>query len=235
MMSPTPNGPPSFCMSGDPAFRSALFVVIDFEAATPAGRPAEPTEVAAVGLAWNGQSFAETHRFERLIRPPDGVAPTPHDVALCGITSVMLRDAEPAARVLADLDALIGGTPTRMTRLVAHSAPTEGNMLYRYAEACPRLARTRLIDTVRLSRVVWPHLESHSLDSVLRFLGVAAGADRHRALSDVLHTAMVLVAALSAGPADGVWRTLADVDTCAGLTPKAVVDDRVGEQGTLFA
>lgn len=37
-------------LTHDPRFAAMTFVVIDFEGLTPAGRPAEPIEVAALAL-----------------------------------------------------------------------------------------------------------------------------------------------------------------------------------------
>ncbi|MFG3260581.1 hypothetical protein [Streptomyces sp. NPDC048172] len=63
------------------ALHSTTFVVIDFEALTPAGRPAEPTEVAAVALTVREGRWAETGRFESLIQPPSDVPVTARDLA----------------------------------------------------------------------------------------------------------------------------------------------------------
>lgn len=55
------------------------FLVIDFEALTPTGRPAEPTEVAAMALVVRDGKLVEDGRFESLIRPPADVPVTQRD------------------------------------------------------------------------------------------------------------------------------------------------------------
>ncbi|HUY51248.1 MAG TPA: hypothetical protein VMV92_37010, partial [Streptosporangiaceae bacterium] len=52
------------------ALRRCSGARINVEALTPAGRPAEPTEVAAIALGVQDGQLAELARFEELIRPP---------------------------------------------------------------------------------------------------------------------------------------------------------------------
>jgi len=66
---------------------AATFIVIDVEALTPAGRPAEPTEVAAIALGVQDGQLAELARFEELIRPPAEVPVTAIDQRITGITA----------------------------------------------------------------------------------------------------------------------------------------------------
>ncbi|MGX4735388.1 hypothetical protein [Kitasatospora griseola] len=54
----------------DPSLGGLPLVVIDFEGLTPTGRPAEPTEVAALALRPEHGRLVEVGRFEYLIRPP---------------------------------------------------------------------------------------------------------------------------------------------------------------------
>ncbi|CAM5273105.1 NUDIX hydrolase (plasmid) [Streptomyces viridifaciens] len=60
----------------DPRFNDLTLIVIDFEGLTPAGRPAEPTEVAALALRPDGERLVEVGRFAGLTRPPDDVPGT---------------------------------------------------------------------------------------------------------------------------------------------------------------
>ncbi len=75
------------------------FVVIDFEALTPAGRPAEPVEVAAMVLALRDGQLAEQPRFSELIMAPADVPVTAFDTRITGITARMLAGARPASQV----------------------------------------------------------------------------------------------------------------------------------------
>ncbi|MCM3883536.1 PolC-type DNA polymerase III [Frankia sp. R82] len=201
----------------DPEFQAHTFVVLDFEALTPKGRPAEPTEVAAVAGSFRTGRWVETGRFSALIRPPDDVPVTRFDVEQTGLTEEVLRAQAPAAQVMASLDGRLTAPPYR---LVAHHAPTEAGLIARQHEHCPRLAATPLLCTVRLARVAYPELPSHSLNAVLHHLGIPLPADRHRALPDVEVTVAVFAQLLADGAAAGHWSTLADLDRLGGLPPR---------------
>ncbi|MFH8257695.1 PolC-type DNA polymerase III [Streptomyces roseolus] len=146
----------------DPRFATTTFVVIDFEGLTPAGRPPEPIEVAALTLRPAGSRLQEVGRFEELMRPPADVPVTARDVRLKGITQTMLSTAAPAAEVMARLDAHLTAPPYR---LVAHHASTEAGIISRQAAHCPVLAATPLLDTLRLAKTVLPSLGSYGTES----------------------------------------------------------------------
>jgi len=188
-------------------------IVIDFEALTPAGRPMEPIEVAALALRYADGRWYEQARFSALIRPPDDVPVTARCTALTGITAAMLASERSAQDVLGDLDRRLSAPPYR---LVAHSAGTEGSLIRRQAEHCPNLAGTPLIDTVTMARAVLPHLTSHRLDAVLDHYRITAGPDRHRAMADVELTTNIFLRLLSDGAAAGCWHDLASLDRVAG-------------------
>lgn len=205
----------------DPAARAATFVVLDFEGTTPAGYPAEPTEVGAVllrlqqvaAVRWE---FSEVGRFESLIRPPRHAPVTAFDTRQTGITSAMVAGRPDAATVLGELDATLT-SPPYLT--VAHHAPTEAGILRRHATACPTLAAAPMLDTLQLARHTHPGLPNHQLDTLLAQLGIPVPPARHRALPDAVATAAVLQALLADGARRLRWTTLAQLQTLAGLAP----------------
>ncbi|MGW4694079.1 3'-5' exonuclease [Kitasatospora cineracea] len=220
----------------DPRFTGTTFVVIDFEALTPAGRPAEPIEVAALALRAQGGRLAEAGRFESLIRPPADVPVTAMDTGQTGLTAAMLATAPPAAAVMARLDARLDarlGAPPY--RLVAHHAHTEAGLIAHQAQHCPHLADTPLLDTIRLAKAVLPGLGSYSLDNLLSYFGIPRPVDRHRAMPDVAVTALLLEHLLAQGCAAGRWRTLLDLDAAAGMQPKRLARQGAqAQQSALF-
>ena len=80
------------------------FIVIDFEALTPAGRSPEPVEVAAIAVACCDGKLAETTRFTELMRPPAGVPVAAEFTRITAITARMLSGARTAPEVMADLE-----------------------------------------------------------------------------------------------------------------------------------
>lgn len=193
------------------------FIVIDFEALTPAGRSPEPVEVAAIALACRGGQLTETGRFSELMRAPAGVPVTGEFTRITAITAGMLAGARPASEVMADLERQLM-VPGRC-RLVAHSAPTEAGLLAGQRDHCPHLAATPLLDTVRLARAAAPGLTSYRLDSVLGYYGVPRPTDRHRALPDTEVTAVIFARLLADGVSVPGWAALTDLDIAAGRPP----------------
>ncbi|HEV7933178.1 MAG TPA: 3'-5' exonuclease [Actinomadura sp.] len=218
-------------MLNDPDFTRHTYVVIDFEALTPAGRSAEPIEVAAVAVTVRGDELTETERFQALIRPPADVPVTDFDTRQTGITPADLQRAEPASTVLAALDARLTSPPYR---LVAHHAPTEAGLIAHQRPHCPTLAATTLLDTVRLARMAYPELSSHRLDELLRFLHLPHPPNRHRAMPDVEATVAVFRRVIADGTAAGHWSTLHDLDKTAGIPPKVSAKADTDEQESLF-
>nr|WP_228873904.1 3'-5' exonuclease [Streptomyces halstedii] len=219
----------------DPVLLARTFVGIDFETLNPAGRRPEPIEVAAVaGKLTEDGSWRENGRFERLIRPPDGVHFTSFDTAQTGITAAMIQRAEPASAALAALEALLAHPPYV---LFAHNAPYEAGLIYDQEPSCPDLARLPMLDTVRLARTAYPELPRHRLDDVLSHLGMPPPAGRHRAMPDVAATCAVFARMVTDGARAGRWSTLADLLRVAGIEPKAVRADTEAaapQQDSLF-
>ncbi|MFI6883742.1 PolC-type DNA polymerase III [Streptosporangium canum] len=226
----TPPPPARGGLVDDTDFARHTYVVIDFEGLTPAGRSPVPIEVAALALTPKGDELIETWRFEALIAPPAEVPVTDFDIRQTGITPAMLADAAGPEQVMAELDALLSMPPYR---LVAHHAPTEAGLIAHQAPHCRTLAATPLLDTVRLARITYPELSSHSLDALLRYLRIPPPHGRHRAMPDVEATAQVLRRILCDGSASGRWRALHELDADGGLPPKRLLAGE-GSQEELF-
>jgi DNA polymerase III subunit epsilon len=203
-------------LSRDPAFLATTFIVIDFEGTTPRGHPPEPIEVAALALRTDGQAWTETGRFEALICPPPHAPITGADISQTGITAAMVAGQPGARVVLADLDQHMSRPPCL---LVAHHAPTEAGFLYRYRDACPGLAGTGLLDTIRIARQVMPGLPAYNLDELVARLAIPLPAGRHRAMPDVQITARLFTTLLGREP--GLWADLRALTTQCGLTARA--------------
>src|SRR5260370_25314779 len=185
-------------LTRDPAFTATTFIVIDFETTTPSGYRPEPIEVAAVWLTIQDGTLARDNRsFQALICPPAHAPVTALDAHQTGITAAMIARQPDASHVLAQLDTQAGNA---QVVLLAHNAPTEAGVLYDYRSACPPLAATGFLDTVKLARAAYPHLASHSLDSLLTHLPLPAPRGRHRAMPDPAATAALFTHILTHRP-----------------------------------
>lgn len=218
-------------MNGRDRF-AVTFIVVDFETLTPAGRPPEPIEVAAIaGRIGPGGLWQETGRFESLIRPPDDVPVTSRDLEQNGLTRQLLDQQQPAGPVMAALDGRLASPPYRV---VAHSAHTEATVIDGQRDHCPALASTAMLCTVKLSRVAFPELPSHRLDAVLAHLGIEVPLGRHRAMPDAEVTVQVLQRTIAEGDQRGLWPELRHLDAAGGITPRYARAGAAGDQDTLF-
>ncbi|NKY96690.1 3'-5' exonuclease [Nocardiopsis alborubida] len=206
-------------LTQDPGFLGTVWVVLDFEATTPAGRPPQPIEVAALALRYGSGRWREAGRSTSLIRPPAFAPVTAATTALNGLTPEQLATAPSPAQALGALDRRF----TAGTRylLVAQHATTEANLLYHQREHCPTLARINLIDTIPLAKHLVPNLDNYRLDTLLTHFAIPRPADRHRAYADVDATALVFMRLIDAADREGTIGDLAGLVKIAGRTAKA--------------
>ncbi|MEW6430553.1 MAG: 3'-5' exonuclease [Myxococcota bacterium] len=159
--------------------------VIDVETTGLDPGAAHVIEVGAVFVA----PGAEPVRRSWLVRPP---GPVPAWItALTGLDAAELSAAPPLGAVEAEIaQALAGWT------LVAHNAAFERSFLGAL------VAKATFLDSCVLTHLLYPELPSHSLDALVRWAGVGAGA-QHRALGDAEDTLAVLDVALRRVVRDG--------------------------------
>jgi DNA polymerase-3 subunit epsilon len=204
-------------LTEDPVFLSTTFVVIDFEATTPAGHPAQPIEVAALALRYRQRAWVRAGTSSSLIRPPAFAPVTPADTAQTGLTPEQLRHAPAPAEALGALDRRFTAGPYL---IVAQHAATEAGIIYNQRAHCPALARTDFIDTIPLARQVVPGLPNYKLDTLLAHFSIQQPADRHRAGADVEVTAQVFFRLIRAADEMPQFADLAALVKTAGRTAK---------------
>jgi ATP-dependent DNA helicase DinG len=112
--------------------------------------------------------------FSELAKSP--VALAPGIIQLTGITPEMLNDARPLGEVLADFLAFL----PEDCLCIAHNSAFDKAFL---AAATKNRFDRILVDTVGLSRICFPFLASHGLESLRETLQLPSGGS-HRALAD---------------------------------------------------
>ncbi|MCL2544704.1 MAG: exonuclease domain-containing protein, partial [Clostridia bacterium] len=160
-------------------------VVLDFETTGLSPRRDRVVEIGAVRLR-GGQVVEE---FSTMVNP--GRAIPAKVTEITGITDAMVRDAGPAAAAIPALLAFMGDAP-----VAAHNAPFDMGFL---REECRRLGidcAPPVIDTLELSRRLYPKLKSHKLAAVCKQLGVPL-KNAHRAVHDAAATAQALAKMLA--------------------------------------
>jgi DNA polymerase-3 subunit epsilon len=157
------------------------FVVIDVE--TACSRVSSICQVGIVGFR-NGQ---EVFAYETLVDPCDDFSP--FNTRIHGLTCDHVRGRPTFAHIHAVVDAHLSGRIT-----VAHSNFDKGAL----AAACRVHERSSIeatwLDSVRVAKRAWPHLPSHRLNVLSKFLGIRH--KHHDALSDARAAGMVMVRAI---------------------------------------
>jgi DNA polymerase-3 subunit epsilon len=144
-------------------------------------------EIAAVPVV--NERAERENAFQRLVNP--GMPIPPEITRINHITDGMVAGAQPLDRVLPEFLAYIADAP-----LIAHNAPFDIGFLQHYA-ATLGLGRigNRVIDTIELSKELFPGEKSHNLDALTRRLGITHSHDkRHRSLEDAELTALCYLA-----------------------------------------
>ncbi len=149
-------------------------------------------EIGAIRLLPDG----EFEHFSTLVKPQK---PVPFYVMqLTGIDNEMLVDAPDINSALAQFIEFIGNAT-----LIAHNAQFDMDFIgAKIAENDMNILQNPVIDTLSLSRILFPNLINHRLESVAGLFGYKL-RDAHRALDDAEAT---LISAI------GLWKTLLAMD-----------------------
>ncbi len=157
------------------------FVVFDIETTGLSARNDKITEIGAVKIK-NGIII---DKFEQLINP--GI-PIPSNItSLTGITDDMVADMPKIEDVLPEFLNFIGNSI-----LVAHNASFDVGFI---REACNHMKinlNNAVLDTLELSRALFPNLKSHKLNIIAKFLNVEL-INHHRAVDDAKATGDILI------------------------------------------
>lgn len=147
-----------------------MVVAVDLE--TTGGDPYADhiIEIGAVLI----EHGAMTRTFDHLVASPIPLPPA--IIKLTGITPEMLETARPAAEVLEDFLAWL----PEGALCIAHNATFERSFL---RAATKDRFNHIVMDTVGLSRICFPHLESHAMAALRQTFNLET-KDAHRALAD---------------------------------------------------
>jgi len=157
------------------------FVVVDVE--TSCSRVSSICQIGIVGF----RGGAEIFEYETLVEPLDHFSS--FNTRIHGITSDHVRGKPTYGDVHAVVDGHLSG---RLT--VAHSYFDKGALSAACRAHGLAPTDTRWLDSVRVAKKAWPHLPSHRLNVLTRYLGIRH--KHHDALSDARAAGQVIVRAI---------------------------------------
>lgn len=175
------------------------FVVFDIE--TTGLYPAKDriTEIGAIKV----EKGKITGRFSTFVNP--GI-PIPQFITkLTGITDEMVADAPDTGTALGSFLEFAGGLP-----VVAHNASFDTGFIKHHARVQNKSFNNTILDTLQLSRYLFPELSKHKLDVVAKHLGIRLD-NHHRAIDDAQATAEIFLKCLELVMKRGA-RTVGDID-----------------------
>ncbi|NLX61746.1 MAG: PolC-type DNA polymerase III [Tissierellia bacterium] len=160
------------------------FVVFDIETTGLSPKNDMITEIGAIKIEDN----KIVDEFNQLINPgrkiPDNI------VKLTGITDEMVKDKPTIEEVLPKFEKFMEDAV-----LVAHNASFDvGFIKYKFSKLGKEIDNP-VLDTLELSRALFPQLKSHKLDIIAKHLNVDL-VNHHRAVDDAKATAEILLKSL---------------------------------------
>lgn len=149
------------------------YVILDIETTGLSCSENSIIEIAAIKVK-NGKI---SDKFESLINP--GCTIPPFITNLTGISNSMVCSAPCVNDVLEKFVCFVENLP-----LIAHNASFDMRFIHHNLSKCGLEINNEVIDTLKLSRQLYPHFPSHKLGIVADNLGVKV-QNAHRAMADV--------------------------------------------------
>ena len=153
----------------------AVFTAFDTETTGITPTNSRIMEIGAVRFTKDGILSKWTHLFD-----PDQIL-SPFIIGLTHITQEMVDAEDPISMHLPSFIDFI-----KDTILVAHNAQFDLNFLNAECELCHiPVTKNHAVDTLQLSRIIFPETESHKLDFLADYFGIDKGSS-HRAFDDAV-------------------------------------------------
>ncbi|MBR5615009.1 MAG: PolC-type DNA polymerase III [Clostridia bacterium] len=178
------------------SYKDSIYIVFDIETTGLSPETETITEIGGVKIM-DGEIV---NTFSKLINP--GREISPQITQLTGITNEMVKDAPTIDEVLPEFIDFCGKRNHVKNFVVAHNARFDVGFIkaeierynQKLAEGAEKLSFDEypIIDTLELSRELFPNEKSHKLDLVCERLGVSL-ENHHRALDDATATAEAFI------------------------------------------
>ena len=153
----------------------AVFTAFDTETSGITPTNSRIIEIGAVRFTKDGIISKWSKLFD-----PDQIL-SPFIINLTHITQEMVDAADPINNHIRDFLTFLGSSI-----IVAHNAQFDLNFLNAECENCGLpVTKNQAIDTLQLSRILFPEAEYHKLDYLADYFGIDKGSS-HRALDDAI-------------------------------------------------
>ncbi len=160
------------------------YLVLDLE--TTGLYAEQGDEIIEIG-ALRIQGLEITEEFQSLVKPSKPIPEA--SSAIHGIRDRDVKNAQSIREVLPEFYSFSG-----KSTWVAQNARFDLSFLLRDFQFCglPPI-QSLVIDTIGISKMLFPYETSHNLDVMMARLGISKTGSRHRSLDDCRYTAQVLI------------------------------------------
>lgn len=180
---------------------SGTFVVVDIETTGLSPNNDEIIEIGAVKV----NNYSIVDKFDTFVKPLKGI---PANITkLTGISNDMVKDAPSIEVAIHKFKEFAGNNV-----LVAHNAGFDISFLRKAAEKFDIYLTDIIIDTLALTRLLFPGLKNYKLDTVTKYLDILL-ENHHRASDDAEATAYILIKCFKQF-LDRNIKTLIEVNNC---------------------
>ncbi len=161
------------------------YAVFDFE--TTGLYPEQGDEIIEMGAVLVDQMQVSESSFHSMINPRK-----PIPAVSTSITGIKDEDVKDAPFIDSMLPKLLQFMGTRIW--VAQNARFDlGFIVQKLKQLNLPMKQSVIVDTMGLSKILFPYETSHSLDKIMARLGIAKSGDRHRSIDDSKYTALALI------------------------------------------
>lgn len=175
------------------------FIVVDIETTGLSPKNDEIIEIGAVKV----NNFKVIDKFDTFVKPVKSI---PYNITkLTGINNDMVKDA-PSSDIAIKMFKEFAADNV----LVAHNAKFDISFLRKAAEKCDIDLTQVIVDTLALTRVLYPGLKNYKLNTITKYLNITL-ENHHRASDDAEATAYILIKCLQLMDENDI-QTLIDIN-----------------------
>lgn len=180
------------------------FAVFDFE--TTGLYPEEGDEIIEMGAIVVDKGLVTDLNFQTFINPQKPIPAA--STRVHGITDQDVASAPIIDKMMDKFLDFIGGHIW-----VAQNAKFDMGFIVKKMRDLQRpLRKNVVLDTIGISKILFPYETSHNLDVIMARLGIVKSGDRHRSLDDARYTAQVLIEFIKLLEKQGI-RSLPEIES----------------------
>lgn len=200
------------------------YVIFDLE--TTGLYPESGDEIIEIGAVVVEDLTLQSKTFHSMVNPGKPIPAA--SSAVNGIKDADVKDAPKIEKVIPDFLKFVG------SRIwVAQNAKFDLSFIVvKLKQMNIPLRQTVVVDTIGLSKMLFPYETSHSLDSIMARLNIARTGDRHRSVDDSKYTAQALLEFLKMLDQQGIT-TLPQIES-AFIKPESLFKTQKPKTMNLF-